>query len=98
MKTIERRNEFYTVRCPLDIYGLCGTFNTEEEALAEINRSYAHALAQGFDNRHEKWVVVCNQTTRVFSEDDHFLKEETVRFVIDNAEYSEREEAYVFAY
>ena len=94
MNTTKR--EYYEIKSPCDRYGLGGTFESEEKALEEINYTYRRALERGYDNRNEKWVIVCVQTTIIRNDKNEFLKEETIRFVTQTAEFSEYENAYVF--
>lgn len=95
---MKKSREFYEIRNEEDTYGLCGCFETENDALNEINRSYERAKERGYDNRHEKWVIVCNQVIKEYDEKGRFLKEETVRFVMSHAEYSTYENKYAFTY
>ena len=96
MKTIKFEN--YEITSLDDTHGLVGRFDTEEKVLEEINRSYIRAKEQGFDNSHEKWLIVCNQTVRTFTDDGVFQKEEICRFVIGQVEYNFYEDAFVFVY
>lgn len=95
---MNRNYEHFEIRSIDDQHGLCGTFDTAAEALAEINRSYVHAKEQGYDNKHEKWIIVCNQVAEIFSDDGEFFKEEKVRFVVESVRYSDYENAFVFVY
>ena len=92
-------HEFYEVRSIDDIHGIAIRSNeSAEKALEEINRSYEYAKKRGFDNKDDKWIIVCNQIVKVFDEKSAFLKEERTRFVVAHAEYSIYENAFVFAY
>lgn len=95
---MQRRTEFFEIKSPCGHYGLCGTFKNEEEALAEINRSYKQAKERGYDNRHEKWVIVCNRVITERRDNGDFLSEKIDRFVVACTEYRESEEAFVFVY
>lgn len=96
---MKRTHEFYEVRSEDDMHGLSIRFDeTEEQALEEINRAYEYAKTRGFDNREEKWVIVCNRCIKEYDEKGAFLKEERCRFVVAHAEYSIYENAFVFAY
>ena len=90
--------EFYEIKNPNDIYGLCGIYESAEKALAEINRSYVYAKAKGYDNKQEKYIIVCNQTKKEVDKQGMFLKEEISRFVVESVEYSESEKSFVFVY
>ena len=98
MKENKTFKEYYEIRNANDMYGLCGTYESKEKALAEINRSYVYAKERGYDNKHEKYIIICNQVCKVVSDQGAFLKEEICRFVIENVEYSEYDEEFVFAY
>ena len=96
---MERTSEFYEVRSLDDMYGLSlGNEDSEsaEKALNAINRSYEYAKEKGFDNRNTKWLIVCNQSIKVFDRNGVFLKDERTRFVVEQAEYSSYDNAYVF--
>lgn len=90
--------EYFEIRDVCGRYGLCGTYESEEKALAEINRSYEYAKTQGFDNKNEKYIIICNQVVREFGANGEFLKEEITRFVIQSVEYSDYDKAFVFVY
>ena len=92
------RNTYYEVRTPDDAYGLVGTFESSEEALAEVNRSYKSALAKGYDNRHEDWITVLNEVTREYNEEGAFLRSKHERWVMDSIQFDEYDNCYVFAY
>lgn len=93
---MEKRREFFEIRNEEDTNGIFAVFENEDCALDEINRSYEYAKERGYDNRSEKWIIVCNQVIKTFDENGKFLKEETVRFVVAYAEYSTYENKYVF--
>ncbi len=98
---MKRTNEFYEVRTRDDMYGLSllpSESESEEKALEAINRSYEYAKTRGYDNKDNKWIIVCNQIIKEFDEEGNFLKEEHSRFVIANVEYSTYENAFVFVY
>lgn len=96
---MKRTHEFYEVRSLDDMHGLSISSDaTAEQALEEINHAYEYAKTRGFDNRGEKWLVVCNQSVKEFDKNGAFLKDERVRFVVAQAEYSSHENAYVFVY
>lgn len=96
---MKRTHEFYEVRSIDDVHGLAITSNeSAEKALEEINRQYEYAKTRGFDNRDEKWIIVCNQIVKEFDDKGMFLKEERSRFVVENVEYSDYENAFVFVY
>ena len=90
--------EFFEIRSTDDNYGLCGTFESEEKALEEINRSYEEAKTRGYDNKYNKWIIVCNQIVKETNKNGEFAKETTVRFAIASVEYSSYENAFVFVY
>lgn len=96
MKKVAR--EFYEIKDVADVYGLAGTYESAEKALEEINRSYEYAKTQGYDNREEKWVIVCNEVVKVFDDKGAFLKETVQRFVCENVEFGDYENAFVFVY
>ena len=95
---MKKTNRYYEIKSKNFTYGLIGQFNSEEEALAEINLSYERAKEQGYDNRHEKWSIVCVDWAREFNDDGDFLKEEITRFVVDHVEFSTYDEKFVFVY
>lgn len=95
MKTIF---EFYEITSINDMHGLCGQYESAEKALEEINRSYEYAKTRGYDNKHDKWLIVCNQISREFDNKGTFLKEERIRFTVESVEYSDYENAFVFVY
>ena len=92
---MERRCEFYKVINNRDAYGLGDNFESEESALAYINDSYKRALSRGYDNRNEKWLIVCVQISTEFDENGVFLKRTTEEFVMDAVEYSEYDGQFV---
>ena len=95
MKTIF---EFYEITSINGMYRLCGQYESAEKALEEINRSYEYAKTRGYDNKHDKWLIVCNQISREFDNKGTFLKEERIRFTVESVEYSDYENAFVFVY
>ena len=80
---------FYEIRSTDDIYGLIGVFESPAKALEEINRSYKIALECGFDNRHEKWVIVRNRTWIRRDDEGNFASSEVERYVVNRVEFSE---------
>ena len=96
---MKRTREFYEVRSLDDMHGLSIRSDaTQEQALEEINRAYEYAKTRGYDNRGDKWLIVCNQSVKEFDENGVFLKAESTRFVVAQAEYSHYENAFVFVY
>lgn len=95
METTKKYTQFFEIKLSNDTCGLCGRFKNEEQALKEINDSYVRAKEQGYDNRHEKWSIVCVQTCKEFDERGEFLKEETTRFVVARASYDDYEKEYM---
>ena len=79
-------------------YGLDGRFETENEALAEINRSYKKALERGYDNRRNRWITVWCERTVERTVNDEFLHESFTRTAMSSIVYSEYEDKFVFAY
>lgn len=99
MKVTKVTREFYEVRSINDMHGLSiREDESAEKALAEINRAYEYAKTRGYDNKDDKWIIVCNQLVREFDESGAFLKEECSRFVVANVEFSTYENAFVFTY
>lgn len=94
MKATKRTNIHYEIKSPCDHYGLCGTFETADEALAEINASYLRAKDEGYDNRNKRWAIICVKTVRTFLENGEFYKEETVRTRVATAEFDEYTNAF----
>ena len=92
---MERRSQFYKVVDNRDTYSLNGVYETVESALAYINDSYKRALSLGYDNRNEKWLIVCVQSCTEFDKNGDFLKRTTEEFVMDAVEYSEYDEQFV---
>jgi hypothetical protein len=96
---MKRTHEFYEVRSLDDMHGLSIRCDeTAEQALEEINRAYEYAKTRGYDNRSEKWLIVCNQIVKEYDDCGMFLKEERVRFVIEQAQFSYYENKFVFVY
>lgn len=92
---MERRTEYYRITNNHDIFGLNGNFESVESALASINESYKMALSKGYDNRDNKWLIVCVQVCAEFDKDGNFLKRTTEEFVMDAVEYGEYDEKFV---
>ena len=92
---MERRCEFYKIINKRDAYGLGDNFENGESALTYINDSYNRALSRGYDNRNEKWLIVCVQISTEFDENGDFLKRTTEEFVMDAVEYSEYDGQFV---
>ena len=100
-RQMKRTAEYYDVRSIDDTHGLHITIAdsvSEEKALEAINRAYDNAKAKGFDNKDEKWIIVCNRVVKEFDGNGAFLKEDRCRFVVATAQYSTYENAYVLAY
>ena len=98
---MKRTFTYYEIKSHDDSHGLCGTFETEEEALKHINDSYRYALKRGYDNRNDKWLIVYVEHTKIFNDDGMFLKEEMTRVAAVSAEfdlYEGDDGAFVFAY
>lgn len=96
---MKRTHEFYEVRSLDDMHGLsisAEDSESEEKVLAAINKAYEYAKTIGFDNRGNKWLIVCNQSVKEFDKNGSFLKDERIRFVVAQAEYSYYENAFVF--
>ena len=96
MKTTKRTILYYEIKSPDDHYGLCGSFETEDDALKEINESYIREKERGYDNRHERWSINCVKIVRTFLENGDFYKEETTRTRVTTAEFDEYTNAYEF--
>lgn len=92
---MERRTEYFRITDNHDVFGLIGHFESEASALSHINESYKTALSRGYDNRNEKWLIVCVQISTEFDENGNFLKRTTEEFVMDTVEYSEYDEQFV---
>ena len=98
---MKRTSEFYEVRTRDDRHGLSilpSESESKEKVLEAINKSYEYAKARGYDNKDNKWIIVCNQIVKEFDDKGMFLKEECSRFVVENVEYSDYENAFVFVY
>lgn len=95
---MERRIGYFEIRDAGDKYGLEGMFESSEKALEEINRSYERAKAQGYDNKANKWIIVCNERVKEFDKNGAFLKETIVRYAVEDVEFSTYENAFVFVY
>lgn len=95
---MRRTFNYFEIKSPDDMHGLVGQFDTEADALNHINNSYANALRQGYDNRNDKWVLVCVEVSKEFNKKGEFLKEETIRFVTESVQFDEYEDKFVFAY
>jgi hypothetical protein len=96
-----RTTEFYEVRMRNDMYGLSisqSDSESAEKALEAINSAYEYAKTRGYDNKDEKYIIVCNQIVKEFDEEGNFLKEEHSRFVIENVEYSDYVNSFVFVF
>lgn len=96
MKTTQRKFFYYEIKSTDGHYGLCGTFETTDDALAEINASYIRALERGYDNRHEKWAIICVNTVITSLENGDFFKEETTRTRVTTAEFDEYTNSFEF--
>ena len=92
---MERRAEYFRITDNHDVFGLNGHFESVESALSHINESYKQALSRGYDNRNNKWLIVCVQICTEFDENGDFLKRTTEEFVMDAVEYSEYDEQFV---
>ena len=95
---MQRTSEWFEIRSTNDFHGLAGSFESAEKALEEINKSYERAKAHGFDNKEEKWIIVCNQTVKEFNDKGEFMKQEINRFVVESVEFSTYDNAFVFVY
>ena len=98
MKIEKRTAQYYEIKSLDGAYGLCGTFHNEEQALVEINRSYESAKEKGYDDRNDRWIIVCVERTVERDENGYFLSETTKRFAVADVEFSEYEECFVFVY
>lgn len=98
MKATTTKNTYFEIKDPKDQYGLIGKYDAPEQALEYINESFKNALEQGYDNRTKKYIIVCVQWSVVRDEKGNFLREETSRFVFEQAEFSTYENAFVFVY
>lgn len=98
---MKRSGAYYEIKSYNGAFGLMGTFSTEADALAEINKSYNRALENGYDNRREKWAVVrveWEKDTEDVCDEYIFLEEKTHRFVTNRAEFSEYDKKFVFLF
>ena len=91
-------NGWFEVRDPFGQYGLVGEFETEDEALDEINRSYERAMKQGYNNRNDKYITIWHETTREINDKFEFLKETTLKVAMSSIEFSEYDNRFVFVY
>ena len=91
---MNRNFSYYTITSTDDHYGLVGQFETRSDALDHINASYHGALEQGYDNRHNEWLIVKNENTKIYNDEGHFRSEETRRYVVGYAKFSEKYECY----
>ena len=98
MKATTTSNTYFEIRDPKNHHGLIGKYETPTQALDYINESYKNALEQGYDNRTNKWIIVCVQWKVIRDEKGNFLSEETSKFVFEQAEFSTYENAFVFTY
>ena len=92
---MKRDYEYFVIKDPKNNYGLPGTYETAEEALAYINQSYRNALSQGYDNRHEKWIIIRVSYKCEYDNYGNFLIDTTNRMLWDHIEYSLYEDAFV---
>lgn len=90
------RNRWYEIKNPDMNYGMIGTFDTKGDALEKINSDYSRALERGYDNRSEKWIIVCVDYARENNDKGEFLRDSTKRFVTATVEFSEYENKFVF--
>jgi hypothetical protein len=89
------KNRFYEIKSPGDHYGLCGRFDTIDEALAEINATYVRALENGYDNKHERWFINSVKIVTSFLENGDFIGDEISRTHITTAVFNENTNAFV---
>lgn len=94
MKTV---TNYFEIKTPEDSHGLNGRYATEDAALAAINWSCKNALESGYDNKHEKWIIVCVESIVERCEDNTFIRETITRSIVRTCEYSEVFKTYVLA-
>ena len=90
-------NTWYEIKNPNDSYGLSGRFERCEGALKHINDSYQRAKERGYDNTHEKWIIVGVENVKEFDKNGEFLKEETVRYACEFVQFSFSDGEFVCA-
>lgn len=94
---MKRTFEYYEIKDRKNNYGLLGTYQTAEEALAYINESYQNALAQGYDNRHEAWTIIYVLHTTEYDQNGNFLTEVTYRRLWEQVEFDFSIDSFVVA-
>ena len=84
----------FIIRFYNDEHGMRGTFSSVQEAVDFINQYYQDSKALGVDCKGGKWIVVCEDRTKI-TNGGAFLREEIHRYKVANVHYSEQAGKFV---
>jgi hypothetical protein len=84
----------FIIRFYNDEHGMKGTFSSVQEAVDHINQYYRDSKAMGVDCKGGRWIVVCEDRTRI-TNGGAFLREEIHRYTVATFHYSEKADAFV---
>ncbi len=77
----------FIIRFYNDEHGMKGTFPSVQEAVDHINEYYRDSKALGVDCKGGRWIVVCEDRTRI-TNGGAFVREEICRTVVAKVHYS----------
>lgn len=83
----------FIIRFYNDEHGMRGTFSSVQEAVDHINEYYRD-LDKIVAHKGSKWIVVCEDRTRI-TNGGAFLREEIYRYTVAKVHYSEQAGKYV---
>lgn len=95
MKTTRREFLHYEIKSIEDYHGMCGVFESEDDALEEINASHMRVKSLGYDDRDEKWAIICCKRVKTYLGNGDFYKEELTRTRVAAVAFDEYTNAFV---
>lgn len=95
---MKHMSSYFQVTALDDTYHLYGYFDTLTDALDALNESYHRALKLGYDNRHERWLIIRIDHLKLWGEDGAFKMEEIRKYTVERPKFSEEHECYVLTY
>ena len=72
-----------------------GNYTTSQEVLNKINADYTLALSRGYDNRNEKFSIVCVTVEVETNDNGEFIRRTTNETVVNKVEFSEQSNKFV---
>lgn len=72
-----------------------GNYKTSQEILNKINADYNLALSRGYDNRHEKFSIVCVTVEVETNDNGDLIRRTTSETIVNKVEFSDESNKFV---